>query len=242
VKDSIGDKFADQTKLKRGDTFPVGKRIPAFKVYASPLETVRLPAPKLKGGAGLWSVVAARRSQAPEVGASITPSEVAQLLWAAQGVTGERPKGSHTSLPYRTTPSLSGAYPLEAYLIARSVTDTFAGVYHYVVREHQLEQVKIGDVTRDLSSALLGDDTVEIAACAIVLTGVVERVIAAHGERGYRYLYTEAGFAAQNILLAGTALGLSVQANSTFFDDDLCFLLGVQGNRELPLTVILVGR
>ena len=48
MKDSIGDKFVDQTKLKRGDTFPVGKRIPAFKVYASPLETVRLPAPKLK--------------------------------------------------------------------------------------------------------------------------------------------------------------------------------------------------
>jgi SagB-type dehydrogenase family enzyme len=242
VKDSIGDKFVDQTKLKRGDTFPVGKRIPAFKVYASPLETVRLPAPKLKGGAGLWSVVAARRSQAPEVGASVTPSEVAQLLWAAQGVTGERPKGSHTSLPYRTTPSLSGAYPLEAYLLARSVTDTFAGVYHYVVREHQLEQVKIGDITRDLSSALLGDDTAEVAACAVVLTGVVERAIAAHGERGYRYLYQEAGFAAQNILLAGTALGLSVQATSTFFDDELCFLLGVQGNRELPLSVILIGR
>ena len=40
MKESIGEKFVDQTKLKRGDTFPVGKRVPAFKVYASPLETI----------------------------------------------------------------------------------------------------------------------------------------------------------------------------------------------------------
>ena len=152
MKESIGEKFIDQTKLKRGDTFPVGKRVPAFKVYASPLETIRLPSAKQKGGAGFWSVVTARRSQTPEVGSSITISEVAQLLWAAQGITGQRPGGSN--LPYRTVPSPSGAYPLEVYLVARSVTDTFAGVYHYVVREHQLEQVRIGDTTKDLTGAL----------------------------------------------------------------------------------------
>ncbi len=240
MKESVGEKFVEHTKLKRGDTFPVGKRVPAFKVYASPLETVRLPSPKQKGGAGLWSVITARRSQAPEVGSNITISEVAQLLWAAQGITGQRPGGSN--LPYRTVPSPSGAYPLEVYLVIRGVSDTFAGVYHYVVREHQLEQVRIGDVTKDLVGALLGDSGVETSAVAMIFTGVVERTVTAHSERGYRHLYLEAGYAAQNVLLAGTALGLSARAISTFFDDELSFLLGLQGNRELPLTVILIGR
>jgi SagB-type dehydrogenase family enzyme len=234
VKESIGEKFVDHTKLKRGDTFPVGKRVPAFKVYASPLETIRLPSAKQKGGAGFWSVVTARRSQTPEVGSSITISEVAQVLWAAQGITGQRPGGSN--LPYRTVPSPSGAYPLEVYLIARNVTDTFAGVYHYVVREHQLEQVRIGDTTKDLASILLNDASVQTSAAALIFTGVVERTVTAHAERGYRHLYLEAGYA------AGTALGLSVRSISTFFDDELSFLLGLQGNRELPLNVILVGR
>jgi SagB-type dehydrogenase family enzyme len=195
LKDSIGDKFHDLTKLKRGDTFPPGKRVPAFKVYASPLETIRLPAPKAKGGAGVWSVVAARRSLVPEVGSSITPSEIAQLLWAAQGITGERSATARAALPFRASPSPSGAYPLEAYVLVRDVKDTFAGVYHYVVREHQLEQVRIGDITKDFSSALLGEAGIDVAACAIVLTGVTERVTASHGERGHRYLYLEAGFA-----------------------------------------------
>jgi SagB-type dehydrogenase family enzyme len=242
LKDSIGDKFHDLTKLKRGDTFPPGKRVPAFKVYASPLETIRLPAPKAKGGAGVWSVIAARRSLVPEVGSSITPSEIAQLLWAAQGITGERSATARAALPFRASPSPSGAYPLEAYVLVRDVKDTFAGVYHYVVREHQLEQVRIGDITKDFSSALLGEAGVDIAACAIVLTGVTERVTASHGERGHRYLYLEAGFATQNILLAATALGLSVLPVSTFYDDELSFLLGLNGNRELPMCVILVGR
>ena len=94
-KDSNGDKFVESTTHRRGDTFPPGKRVPAFKVYASPLETVRLYAPKAKGGAGLWSVIAARRSQPPEVGASISPTELSQLLWAAQGLTGEQIGRAH---------------------------------------------------------------------------------------------------------------------------------------------------
>jgi SagB-type dehydrogenase family enzyme len=245
-KDSNGDKFVESTKHRRGDTFPPGKRVPAFKVYASPLETVRLYAPKAKGGAGLWSVIAARRSQPPEVGASISPTELSQLLWAAQGLTGERirksTEGNNPLPPLRAAPSVSGAYPLETYIVARNISDTFAGVYHYVVREHQLEQVRIGDISPELSSALLGDPAVDVSACAVVFTGVVERVTAYHGERGYRYLYLEAGHASQNLLLAGTALGLSVQPVVTFYDDELAFLLGLQGNRELPLSVVLVGR
>lgn len=221
----------------------MGKKVPSFKVYASPLETIRLYAPKAKGGAGLWSVIAARRSQPPEVGASVSPTELSQLLWAAQGVTGERPKGKNGPLPpLRAAPSVSGSYPLETYVLARYVSDTFDGVYHYAVRDHQLEQVRIGDITKELSSALLGDPAVEFAACAIVITGVVERATAFHGERGYRYLYLEAGHAAQNILLAATSLGLSVQPIVTFYDDELAFLLGLSGNREVPLSVILVGR
>ncbi len=244
LKDSIGEKFHELTKHRRGDTFPVPKRVPAFKVYASPLETVRLGPPKIKGGAGLWSVIAARRSSPPEVGSSITPTEISQLLWAAQGVTGQRKPNSNGSTPppLRASPSMSGAYPLEAYVLARYVSDTFAGVYHYVVREHQLEQVRIGDVNKELSSALLGEPSVEVSACAIVLTGVIERATTNHGERGYRYLYLEAGTAAQNVLLAGTALGLSVQPIVTFYDDEMAFLLGLAGNREVPLVVILVGR
>lgn len=243
TKEGIGEKFHEATKHRRGDTFPVPKRVPAFKVYASPLETVRLAPSKTRGGAGLWSVIAARRSTPPEVGSSITPTEIAQLLWASQGVTGQRNQPNGTSLPpLRAAPSVSGAYPLETYVIVRNVSDTFAGVYHYVVREHQLEQVRIGDVTRELASALLGEPSVEVSACALVITGVVERVTTNHSERGFRYLYLEAGHAAQNLLLAGTALGLSVQPIVTFYDDELAFLLGLAGNREIPLMTILVGR
>lgn len=243
-RDGIGERFHESTKHRRGDTFPPGKRVPSFKVYASPLETVRLSAPKLKAGPGVWSVVAARSEGPPEVGASVTPTELSQLLWAGQGVTGQRAteQNGTSPPPARAAPSASGAYPLETYVVARYVSDTFAGVYHYAVREHQLEQVRIGDVTADLSSALLGNESVEIAACAVVFTGVVERVTAYHGERGYRYLYLEAGHAAQNMLLAATALGLSVQPVVTFYDDELAYLLGVNGMREVPLHVMLVGR
>ncbi len=239
AKEGIGEKFHEQTKHKRGDTFPSGKRVPAFKVYASPLETVRLATAKIKGGSGLWNVLAARRSQVPELGASITPAELSQLLWAAQGVT---QAGRGSALPLRAAPSMSGSFPLETYVLSRNVADTFAGVYHFVVREQSLEQVRIGDFTKEFIGAMIGNDALETSACAIVLTGVVERVTATHGERGYRYLYLEAGMAAENILLAATALGLSAQTITGFYDEELAYALGLSGNREMPVLVIVIGR
>jgi SagB-type dehydrogenase family enzyme len=240
VKDGIGARFHQLSKLRRGDTFPPGRHVPTFKVYASPLETVRLAAPKHKGGPGVWSVMVARRSHPPEVGSSVSPSEIGQLLWAAQGMSGV---GKHPGeLPPRTIPSASGSYPLETYVIAENITDTFQGIYHYSVPEHQLEQVRIGPVFDGLKSALLNEETVDTAACAIVLTGIVERATALHGERGYRYLYFEAGHAIQNIQLAATALGISVQPIVTFYDDELSYVLNVPAAREVPLAVALVGR
>jgi SagB-type dehydrogenase family enzyme len=240
MKEGFGERFQQQSKLRRGDTFPPGRHVPIFKVYATPLETVRLAAPEHKRGPGLWSVLTARRSLAPEIGASITPAELGQVLWAAHGVSALAKQPGE--LPTRTIPSASGSHPIEAYVVGDKIRDTFAGIYHYSVTEHQLEQVKSGAFLDDLQSILLNQPGVEFVACAIVLTGVVERVTASHGERGYRYLYIEVGHAVQNIQLAATALGLLAQPVVTFFDDELGYLLGLPLKKEVPLVVVLLGR
>ena len=51
---------------------------------------------------------------------SLTLSEVGQLLWAAQGVTGER--------GHRTAPSAGATYPLEVYLVTGKVEGAGTGV------------------------------------------------------------------------------------------------------------------
>jgi SagB-type dehydrogenase family enzyme len=49
--------------------------------------------------------------------------QVAQLLWAAQGITDSEGR--------RTAPSAGALYPLEVYLVAGNVEGLSAGVYKY---------------------------------------------------------------------------------------------------------------
>ena len=105
-----GKAFYRLSRLKPGDGLPM-RKLPAAKVYATPLETQALPPPRLEGGAPLWRVLARLAPRLPEVGSSLSLMEVS---------------------------SAGGAYPLEAYLVVQEV---FPGVYHYFPKEHQLFQI-----------------------------------------------------------------------------------------------------
>ena len=61
---------------------------------------------------------------------ALTKEELAQLLWAAQGVTG--PDGG------RAVPSAGALYPLELYVLAHNVASLAAGVHHYVTDRREL--------------------------------------------------------------------------------------------------------
>src|SRR3569833_1424121 len=74
---------------------------------------VSLPGPKKTGGMSIEATLAARRSVRTYSQQSLTISEVAQLLWAAQGVTSTDGK--------RTAPSAMHRYPLEIAVVVRNV-------------------------------------------------------------------------------------------------------------------------
>jgi len=71
---------------------------------------VKLPEPVSDGKRSLESALNERRSVRDYTAASLILAELAQLLWAAQGVTS--PDG------LRTAPSAGALYPLETYVAA----------------------------------------------------------------------------------------------------------------------------
>ncbi len=76
-----------------------------------------LPRPALAGTMSLEETLVQRRSVREFKATPLTPAEIGQLLWAAQGITHER--------GYRTAPSAGALYPLEVYVA------TPDGVFHY---------------------------------------------------------------------------------------------------------------
>jgi len=194
-------------------------------------ETTKLPEPSRAGPVSVEQALEQRRSVRAFSDSGLTLAEAGQLLWAAQGVTGERGR--------RTAPSAGATYPLEVYLVAGKVEGLEPGIYHYLPGEHGLELVATGDRREDLAAACLGQQSVARAAVSLVFGAEFGRTAKRYGKRAERYVYLEAGHAAENVCLESVALGLGTVCVGAFEDSAV---KKVAGMNEAPVYVLPVGR
>lgn len=193
---------------------------------------VSLPPPPTAGAISLEEALARRRSVREFAPGTLTLDEVSRLAWAAQGVTApER----------RTAPSAGAAYPLEVYLVVGNAENLAAGVYRYRPDLHRLELVADGDIRLPFADAAVGQTWISKAAMVVVIAAVFERTTSLYGKRSERYVYTEAGHAAQNLLLQAAALELGARPVGAFNDLGVSRLLRLPAG-ETPLYIIPVGK
>jgi SagB-type dehydrogenase family enzyme len=194
---------------------------------------LKLPEPAFTSKVSVEEAMHQRRSRREYALAPLKLSEIAQLLWAAQGVTD--PRG------LRTAPSAGALYPLELYLVAEKVEGLEAGVYRYLSEGHALERVIKGKRRNMLYLAALAQPCVKEAPAAVVMTAVYERVTAKYGKRGERYVHMEAGHAAENLYLQAESLGLSTLVVGAFSGWGVQKAIGAAKEEE-PLCILPIGK
>ncbi len=236
---TIGERFHQETTLTwRGALGDVFRRKPpkppAYKSYAR-AKRIALPSPGHEG-LSVERALRERRSVRNYSSEPMTLDQLAQLLFAAQGVTGHM-----YGEPLRTAPSAGALYPFEIYVVANNVEALDKGIYHYAVREHQLELVKAGDFRGDITGAALQQEMLGDADVAFVLAAVIDRTRHKYGERGFRYVYMEAGHISQNIYLQAVSLGLGSVGVGAFLDHEVSELIGLDGENEVPIYLHAVG-
>jgi SagB-type dehydrogenase family enzyme len=197
------------------------------------LPFVKLPPPSLTGSVALEQTLVSRRSIRTYSREPITIDDLAQLLWAAQGIT--HPRG------YRAAPSAGALYPLELYAVAGHVDGLPAGLYRYRCMEHALEQKVSGDLRSALCRAALHQRPIEWAPATLLLTAIYNRMTAKYGGRGVRYVNMESGHAAQNVGLQATALDMKSVVIGAFQDDEVKRVAALPAEED-PLYLIPVGR
>jgi SagB-type dehydrogenase family enzyme len=236
----IGKKFQDETKYFPGKIpggfYEKGEKPETFKTYPD-AERIALPRPKTGGGMPIWDAMTLRRSERDYDCEPVTKEELSQLLWAAQGITAEE-----YGYELRTAPSAGALYPIETYLGIKNVPDIPPGLYHYAVREGELELIRSGDLSRELSDSALSQEMVESAAVVFIFTAIFLRSAVKYNERGYRYVYLDCGHIMQNLLLAVTALGLSACPVAALYDGEVNDIIGIDGEGESVLYMASVGR
>ncbi|MEA1896002.1 MAG: SagB/ThcOx family dehydrogenase [Euryarchaeota archaeon] len=196
-------------------------------------DEIMLPEPRTTGEISIEEAMRNRRSVRQYTEEGITLNDLSQLLWAAQGISSEE--------GFRTAPSAGALYPLEVYVVAGKVDGLSDGVYRYRTEGHTLQRICDGDLRENLSECALNQTQVTDAAADIVFAAAFNRTTAKYGERGARYVYIEAGHAAQNVYLQAEAFGLGVCAVGAFYEQEVSELLALSRD-ETPIYILTVGK
>lgn len=196
------------------------------------MNLIRLPKTEPSPAQPLEQLLARRRCMREYADRPVTLANAACLLWAAQGITD--PQG------LRTTPSAGALYPMEIYLAAGAVTELVPGIYRYLPREGAIACVMEGDRRIALAAAALGQSWLADAALTLVFAARYGRTTLKYGRRGIQYVHTEAGHAAQNVLLMAVALNLGAAVVGAFDDERVVSVMGLS-EEETPLYLVPVG-
>jgi SagB-type dehydrogenase family enzyme len=201
---------------------------------ASAAEAIKLPPPVLKGAVSVEEALQGRRSNRRFADQPLTLSQVAQLLWAADGLN--NPQGK------RTAPAARAAYAIDLYLVAGKggVTDLAPGLYRYLVAEHALSPVAQGEFRPAVSQACNYQAWMMEAPAMVALAGDYARSAVKNSAKAPMFTHMEAGFVAQNLFLEVGALGLGAGIVGGFNDQALAQALKLPP-AEVPLLVMPVG-
>ncbi len=197
----------------------------------APLDEVRAgPGGDLRTVAAdhLEGVLARRRSWREFASVPLAEHAVARLAWAAQGV-------SDAATGHRTAPSAGGLYALDLFVAEAR------GLRRYNPRPNQLSLVSTRDVRADLAAAAHGQAFVARAPLVMVLVGFPQRLRARYGHVAERFTLLEVGHAAQNALLAATALGLGSVPVGALDDEAALQALGLPPGEEAVAYLVAVG-
>jgi SagB-type dehydrogenase family enzyme len=239
MAEGVGDIFQRETKYTRKN-LPKGgldweNEPEVYKEYAVDTK-IKLPAPTPMAGMPVDEALRKRRSIRQFSPQTLSREELSYLLWASTGI---RRRGE--GYDFRTAPSAGALYPVETYLVVNNVEGVPAGVYHYSIKLHVLEELRSGSFGEHAAQAALGQRMCMEAAVVFIWTGIFQRSKWKYKQRAYRYVYLDAGHIAENLALAATSLGLGSCHIGAIFDEEVNDIVGVDGVGESAIYMTAVG-
>ena len=202
---------------------------------------IKLDPPKDVKGVSLYEAICKRRSHREFHDKPLTLEQLSKLLYFSAGVTATVSAYSFGEYVLRAYPTAGALNSVEVYISVRNVEGLEKGLYRYIYTDHSIELLKPGDVNRELYRACLDQEHVRDAPINIALTARIDRTYWKYGDRAYKYVHWDAGHASQNFLLVAESLGMKSCVVGAYFDEEVCKVLGIDCEKELPMLIIPIG-
>ena len=244
MKESIGREFMLKTRFPHLPVAPQDSGIPQPPLELSypagsrlinllPVSELVMPAMDLRSAIENRKTVRSYQHQ------SITLDELSYLLWLTQGVR----RVSTRPVTLRNVPAAGARHAFETFLLVNHVDGLPSGLYRYAALEHSLLEHDLSpDVKERVTRACLNQQHITGSAVTFIWVAVLERMYWRYTERGYRYLFLDAGHVCQNLYLAAETLGCGVCAIGAFDDELLNTALGLDGENLFAVYAGTLGK
>ncbi len=181
-------------------------------------------------------------SVGPEPSGEIRPGldELASLLYYSAGVT-KKKSYAEGEFYFRAAACAGALYPVETYLVCGDLKGLRAGIYHFAPKDFALIQLREGDYRGALAQSAAGESAVAAAPIILVYTAITWRSAWKYRDRSYRYHFWDNGMIAANALAMASALGLPARVVLGFVESEVNHLLGIDGEKELALSLLPLG-
>lgn len=200
---------------KKIDNLGLYDNLQQYKIYPSAKTTI-VEAHQFYDKSDFVRVLYKRQSHRLFEKQGITFAQLGKLLSLSFGFN----YMTESDIRFRTYPSAGGRYPIEVYLAILHSEDLSPGIYHYNVVDNSIELIRAGQFENELRGFYANQPISGDAPCYILFSMVLERTMHKYGERGYRFVYLDAGHMGQNLYLVAEYLGLGVVAFGGGNDSD----------------------
>jgi len=233
-------KYVIETGYLKGESQPP---IEAEYDTTKPLIDLPDPRPLALGTLSVKEAIEQRKSRRHYSSQPLSLEELSYLLWCTQGVKEVVRRDDQSTITYRTVPSAGARHAIETYLLINTIAGLTPGIYRYIALQHKLIEITTESGLADKFVEQCRDQKfVKTSAVTFIWVGVIERMKWRFGERGYRYLFIDAGHICQNLYLGAESIGCGVCAIGAFNDDDLNKTLNLDGESQFVIYLGTVGK
>jgi SagB-type dehydrogenase family enzyme len=210
-----------------------------FKIY-SQLEPIPLPQHLSSSGMPALRAIAAPDGP-PDEQVALGSQTLAEILFLSAGITRRRsyPGGE---ILFRAAACTGALYHIDLYLVCGDLEGLDAGVYQFSPQDFSLRRLRAGDHRSAVADAGGEEPSIVNASCVIVSASTFWRNAWKYQARAYRHCYWDNGTILANLVAAAAARKISAKVVLGFVDTTVNRLLGLDSQREAPLSLVALGR
>ena len=213
----------------------------SFKIYPYK-KSVQLTEDFPRNRMSVEQAILTRRSRRKLTKEKLSLTEISEILYFSYGITNKAPLVTDPDKYQflRSAPSAGALFPLEIYPLILNA-EIPHGLYHYNIKDFKLELLKEGDFTSLLPKFFQGMIGIENASMVLLLSAIFQRSTIKYGNRGYRFVFLDAGHLMENAYLITNAMELGCYTIGGFADRMVEDFIGLDGVNESVIYAAAIG-